>query len=119
MSKDSSLNSRREFLKKLDLVHLNGAEFQLLRERKLDKNSMLWAVQHLSECRKCCRLAPKQEIKDALAGTHYGKPILSSKPLIITFRHLETEIKFLPFLRQSSAASTVGDSCFSSLIRRL
>ena len=60
----------------LDLEHLNDAEFQLLRERKLDKDSMCWAVRHLSECRQCCRRAPElttQEIKDAPAGTPYGR----------------------------------------------
>jgi hypothetical protein len=76
MNKGSSLNSRRDVFKMLDIEHLNDTEFQLLRERKLDKNSMCWAVRHLSECRQCCRLAPEltvQEINDALAGTPYGK----------------------------------------------
>ena len=77
MSKDSSLNTRRDVFKMLDLEHLNDTEFQLLRERKLDKKSMCWAVRHLSECHQCCLLAPvltEQEIKDALTGTSYGKP---------------------------------------------
>jgi hypothetical protein len=76
MDNDLSLNSRRDVFKMLDLEHLNDTEFQLLRERKLDKDSMCWAVRHLSECRRCCRLAPEltaQEINDALAGTPYGK----------------------------------------------
>ena len=76
MNKGLSLNSRRGVLKMLDLEHLNDTEFRLLRERKLDKDSMCWAVRHLSECRQCCRLAPEltaQEINDALAGTPYGK----------------------------------------------
>lgn len=76
MKKNLSLNSRRDVFKMLDIEHLNETEFQLLRERKLDKDSMCWAVRHLSECRQCCRLAPEltaQEISDALAGTPYGK----------------------------------------------
>lgn len=77
MNKGLSLNSRRDVFKMLDIEHLNETEFQLLRERKLDKDSMCWAVRHLSECRHCCRqLAPAltaQEINDALAGTPYGK----------------------------------------------
>lgn len=76
MNKDLSLKSRRDVLKMLDIEHLNDAEFQLLRERKLDKDSMCWAVRHLSECRQCCRLAPEltaQEISDALGGTPYGR----------------------------------------------
>lgn len=76
MNKGLSLNTRRDVLKMLDIEHLNDTEFQLLRERKLDKDLMCWAVRHLSECRRCCRLAPEltvQEIKDALAGTPYGK----------------------------------------------
>lgn len=76
MNKGLSLNSRRAVLKMMDLEHLNDAELQLLRERKLDKDSMCWAVRHLSECRRCCQLAPEltaQEINDALAGTPYGK----------------------------------------------
>lgn len=76
MNKGLSPNSRRDVFKMLDIEHLNDAEFQLLRERKLDKDSMCWAVRHLSECRQCCRLAPEltaQEISDALAGTPYGK----------------------------------------------
>lgn len=77
MNKGLSLNSRRDVFKMLDLEHLNETEFQLLRERKLDKDSMCWAVLHLSECRQCCQqLAPElteQEINNALAGTHYGR----------------------------------------------
>lgn len=70
------LNSRRDVFKMLDLEHLNNAEFQLLREGKLDKDSRCWAVRHLSECRRCCWRAPEltaQEINDALAGTPYDK----------------------------------------------
>ncbi len=76
MNKGLSLNSRRDVFKMFDLEHLNDTELQLLRERKLDKDSMCWAVRHLSECRRCCRLAPEltaQEIKDALTKTPYGK----------------------------------------------
>jgi hypothetical protein len=76
MNKGLSLNSRRDVFKMLGIEHLNDTEFQLLRERKLDKDSMCWAVRHLSECRQCCLLAPEltaQEIKDALAETPYGK----------------------------------------------
>lgn len=76
MNKGLSLNSRRDVFKMLDLEHLNETEFQLLRERKFDQDSMCWAVRHLSECRQCCRLAPEltaQEINDALAGTPYGR----------------------------------------------
>ena len=60
----------------LDLEHLDETEFQLLRERKLDKKSLCWAVRHLSECRQCATLAPEltaREINDALAETPYGK----------------------------------------------
>ena len=76
MNSGLSLNSRRDVFKMLDLEHLSDTEFQLLRDRELDKDSMCWAVRHLSECRQCSRLAPEltaQEIKDALAGTPYGK----------------------------------------------
>ena len=76
MNKDLPLNSRRAVFKMLDLEHLNDAEFQLLREGKLDEDLMCWAVRHLSECRQCCRLAPEltaQEINDALAKSPYGK----------------------------------------------
>ena len=76
MNKGLPLNSRRDVFKMLDIEHLNDTEFQLLRERTLDKDSMCWAVRHLSECRQCCRRAPQltaQEINDALAGTPYGK----------------------------------------------
>jgi hypothetical protein len=76
MSEVLLLKSRRDVFKMLDLEHLNYAEFQLLSERKLDKDSMCWAVRHLSECRQCCHLAPEltaREITGALAGTPYGK----------------------------------------------
>lgn len=76
MNDDLSLKSSRDVFKMLDLEHLNDTEFQLLRERKLDKDSMCWAVRHLSECQQCAKLAPKltaREITDALAGTPYGK----------------------------------------------
>lgn len=76
MNKGLPLNSRHDVFKMLDIEHLNDAEFQLLREGKLDENSMCWAVRHLSECRRCCRLAPEltaEEINDALDGTPYGK----------------------------------------------
>ncbi len=68
--------SLRTRLSNFDSLCLNDTEFQLLRERELDKDSMCWAVRHLSECRQCSGLAPEltaQEIKDALAGTSYGK----------------------------------------------
>lgn len=76
MNKDLPLNSRRDVFKMLDIEHLNDAEFQLLREGKLDKDSRCWALRHLSECRRCCQLAPEltaEEISDALAGTPYDK----------------------------------------------
>lgn len=67
---------RRDVFKMLDLEHLDDAEIQLLRERKLDKDAMCWAVRHLSECRHCAQFAPEltaQEIKGALAETPYDK----------------------------------------------
>lgn len=76
MKKGLPLNSRRDVFKMLDIEHLNETEFQLLREGKLDKDSMCWAIRHLSECRRCCRLAPEltaQEINDALAESPYGR----------------------------------------------
>jgi hypothetical protein len=94
MKKGLSLNSRRDVLKMLDLEHLNDAEFQLLRERKLDKDSMCWAVRHLSECRRCCRCAPEltaQEIKDALAGTPYGKAGIIEQTVDYYFQTLSSK----------------------------
>lgn len=76
MNNSLSPNIRRDLLKMLDLEHLNDTEFQLLRERKLDKDSMCWATRHLSECPQCCVVAPEltaQEIEDALAGTPCGR----------------------------------------------
>lgn len=76
MNDGLSLKSRRDVFKMLNLAHLSDAEFQLLSERKLDKDSMCWAVRHLSECRQCCRLASEltaQEINNALAATPYDK----------------------------------------------
>lgn len=94
MKKGLSLNSRRDVFKMLDLEHLNDTEFQLLRERKFDKDSMCWAVLHLSECRQCCRLAPEltaQEIKDALAGTTYGKADMIEQTINYYFQTLLSE----------------------------
>ena len=91
MKKGLSLNSRRDVFKMLDIEHLNDTEFQLLRERKLDKDSMCWAVRHLSECRQCCRLAPEltaQEINDALAGTPYGKADIIEQTINYYFQTL-------------------------------
>lgn len=91
MNKGLSLNSRRDVFKMLDIEHLNETEFQLLRERKLDKDSMCWAVLHLSECRRCCSLAPEltaQEINDALAGTPYGKPDMIEQTVDYYFQTL-------------------------------
>lgn len=76
MNEHLPLKSRRDVFKMLYIEHLNETEFQLLRERKLDKDSMCWAVLHLSECRRCCQIAPEltaQEIKDALDETAYGR----------------------------------------------
>ncbi len=76
----------------LDVEHLNAEEFQLLKERKLDKETMYWAVRHLSECRKCCRLASvltEQEIKDALAGTSYGRAGLLEQTINYYFQTLK------------------------------
>lgn len=94
MNKGLSLNSRRDVFKMLDIEHLSDAEFQLLRERKLDKDSMCLAVRHLSECRRCCCLAPDltaQEIKDALAGTPYGKADIIEQTINYYFQTLSSE----------------------------
>jgi MoaA/NifB/PqqE/SkfB family radical SAM enzyme len=94
MNKGLPLNSRREVFKMLDIEHLNDSEFQLLRERKLDKDSMCWAVRHLSECRRCCRLAPEltaQEIKDALAGTPYGRADIIEQTVDYYFQALSSK----------------------------
>ncbi len=91
MYKNSLLKSRRDILKMLDVEHLNNTEFQLLSERKLDKETMYWAVRHPSECRKCCRLASvltEQEIKDALDGTAYGKAALLEQSVNYYFQTL-------------------------------
>ena len=91
MNKGLSLNSRRDVFRMLDIEHLNETEFQLLRECKLDKDSMCWAVRHLSECRQCCRLAPEltaQEINDALAGTPYGKADMIEQTIDYYFQTL-------------------------------
>lgn len=91
MNKGLSLNSRRDVFKMLDIEHLNDTEFQLLRERKLDKDSMCWAVRHLSECRQCCRLAPEltaQEINDALAETPCGKADMTEQTVDYYFQTL-------------------------------
>lgn len=77
MSRNQLIKINRDVLKMLDLEHLNNDELRLLGERKLDKDTMLWAILHLSECRRCCQLASRltaEEIKDVLAGTPYGKP---------------------------------------------
>ncbi len=94
MNSGLSLNSRRDVFKMLDLEHLSDTEFQLLRERKLDKDSMCWAVRHLSECRRCCRLAPEltaQEINDALAGTPYGKADIIEQTVDYYFQTLSSQ----------------------------
>jgi hypothetical protein len=94
MNKGLSLNSRRDVFKMLDIEHLNDTEFQLLRERKLDKDSMCWAVRHLSECRQCCRSAPEltaQEINDALAGTPYGKADMIEQTVNYYFQTLSSK----------------------------
>lgn len=94
MNNDLSLNSRRDVFKMLDIEHLNDTEFQLLRERKLDKDSMCWAVRHLSECRRCCRLAPEltaQEINDALARTPYGKADIIEQTVNYYFQTLSSK----------------------------
>lgn len=92
MNKGLSLNSRRDVFKMLDIEHLNETDLQLLRERKLGKDSMCWAVRHLSECRQCCRLAPEltaQEINDALAGTPYGKADIIEQTVDYYFQTLK------------------------------
>jgi hypothetical protein len=94
MKKGLSLNSWRVVFKMLDIEHLNDSEFELLRERRLDKDSMSWAVRHLSECRRCCRRAPEltaQEIKDALAGTPYGKADIVEQTVDYYFQTLSSK----------------------------
>lgn len=94
MKKGLPLNSRRDVFKMLDIEHLNDTEFQLLRERKLNKVSMCWAVRHLTECRWCCRLAPEltaQEINDALARTPYGKTDIIEQTVNYYFQTLLSE----------------------------
>ena len=94
MNKRLPLNSRRDVFKMLDIEHLNDSEFGLLRERKLDKDSMCWAVRHLSECRRCCRLAPEltaREINDALAGTPYGRADMIEQTVDYYFQTLSSK----------------------------
>lgn len=83
--------TREELLKALDLIHLNGEQLRLLRERKLDKETMAWAVRHLSECYECCAAASAltaQEIKNALTGTEYGRPDLIQQTVDYYFETL-------------------------------
>jgi hypothetical protein len=89
MNEDSAPKSRRDILKMLDLEHLSNDELRLLSKRELDKNTMTWAVRHISECRKCCSLAPElsaQEITDALTGTAYGRADILQQTIDYYFR---------------------------------
>ena len=76
MSKTLESLTQEGLLKALDLIHLNDEQMRLLDEGKLNKETMIWAVKHLSECYECCAVAPEltaQEINDALTGTVYDR----------------------------------------------
>lgn len=65
---------------------------RLLDEGKLDKETMVWAVKHLSECYECCAVAPEltaQEIKDALTGTDYDRADLIKQTVEYYFETLK------------------------------
>jgi hypothetical protein len=65
-----------ELLKALDIVCLDTSDFLLFNERKMDKETMLWAVKHLSECPECCLVTSELteiEIREALKKSDYEK----------------------------------------------
>ena len=89
------MKTKRDLLKAIGIKHLNNEKFHLFHARKLDKETMVWAVRHLSECRQCCRLTLKlsaEEIKDALADTPYGRDDLVEETIKYYFETIaETE----------------------------
>ncbi len=90
-NEDSIPLTREGLLKALDLIHLNGEQLRLLRERKLDKETMGWAAHHLSECHECCLVASEltaQEIENALIGTEYGRSDLIEQTVNYYFETL-------------------------------
>ena len=77
MNTDLPPPSKRDFLKAVGIEHLDVSELQMLNERKLDKDVLVQAVVHVSECPLCCSLAPvltPADISEALAGSRYGRP---------------------------------------------
>ena len=93
MNKDLSHFSRRDLKKVLGVEHLNNGEFQLLSKRRLEKETMCWAVRHLSECYECSTLATPQltekEIKVALSGTKFDRPDLIEQTINYYFETLK------------------------------
>jgi hypothetical protein len=92
MNIDLSRFSRRDLFKAIGTEHLNATELRLFREQKLDKDTMSWAVVHISECPLCCSLVPvltAEKISDALAGTPSGRPDYVEQVLEYYFETLE------------------------------
>ena len=91
MNENYVLPFPRDLLKSLDLEHLDQNELELLRKGALNKDSMCWAVRHLSECPKCCRDAPHlsgEQIRAALTGTRSGRTDLIEQTINYYFRTL-------------------------------
>ncbi len=90
--KNSMPLTREGLLKALDLTHLDDEQRRLFDQRKLNKETMAWAVKHLSECYECCAAVSElttPEIKDALAGTDYGRPDLIEQTIKYYFETLK------------------------------
>lgn len=85
-------------LKALDLIHLNNEQLLMLDQRKLNKETMAWAVKHLSECYECCAVASEitaSEIKDALTGTKYDRVDLLEQTVEYYFETLNESKRIL------------------------
>lgn len=73
MQKDK-LPTKRDLFKALGIEHLKVEEIISFNFRELDKETMAWAVWHLSECAECCEKTAdltEAEITEAITGSNY------------------------------------------------
>lgn len=87
--------TREKFLRALDLIHLDDEQIILLKQNKLDKETLSWAVIHISECHECCRKSPEmtaQDIEETLRDSPYNRANLTDQVIEYYFETLE-EIK--------------------------
>lgn len=94
MDENTETITREKFLRALDLIHLDDEQINLLKQNKLDKETLSWAVVHLSECPECCRKLPNltaQDIEEALRDAPHNRANLTEQVIEYYFETINED----------------------------